>query len=1114
MGSNAGFNQMLKCSDFNPDICFIGFQDLYKTEGNQNWVKVGGYGTPVHPDIHTLDFNPNPSLSYSITVGSDGGVYCSENLGNFWSNMNQSLGLAQMFRVASNTYNTNIIVGGLEDEGIGYKDASISPTFWKSNLEAYSCDGGLVLASPFKSNYYIGGLAACRELNHSTNGGINFPEASGYYGSSAWIAPAVNHPTQPGVLYTMRHGSSFPYYSPYLFFKSTNYGASWFVDEEFENTIDYNQTPQVLAISPSNPNLIIFANGNASDFWHRPNELYKLINDGNGNWSKTLILTGGTGQGVADRYFTHVEIDPVHENEIYLTVSGYGTGHVFRSVNSGANWTNISGNLPDNPSNDLVIHYTSSNTKELIVSCDIGIFRTDAETISWQLVASGLPNAPAMDLDLNRLSGILRTPTFGRGVWEVQLDATTYVQDVLYITDNVTIANPIVVASGGKLILGHSSVGSFAINFINDAKIIVEDGGTLLANSNVPITISSTGTSSCIEVNGQTSNCVLYNCTFSNTTTPVVINGGMTDGIPPVPEYGVILHDCHFSNAPVSVTNRNDVHIQYCDWINNTGQNGIIASGANGLYLLYNEINYISQVTGSHAIQVSQSDNVAITRSTISHCDYPITVSNGTYYIRYSDINSIYPSTSEVGIYLNGVNNGHLIANVVNGYKIGYFLNNQSSPTMLLDTARGSNSYGDKYAIYCSNSSPRLFPSVDDNNNIIWDAGLNTLRNDASNSFGLVVNDEAAPLLDYGYNTIYGTVNIEGDYPYDPWYVRCNTWINDPPVFNTSVYMEYEPTDCTPPDSRPGQNNYSIEAGSLSSEKDPELPPQSIIVNYGNGLIDTFEVGTTTASISTDIGLLGSGDKNMYAGNFENAITKYSSVISNYQDSNSALIALNRIFYCYDRMNADTNEYSTLRNYYLNLVSSNTNDTTFARTASELSRKCLVQQREFINAIYEYEHVVTNSNDSAEILASEISILEIYILLSSEQGDAASFTGQLGYLKPSNLTDAMNKIREKMGHKQGLSVSNNTPKVFSLSQNYPNPFNPITKINYSIPNSINVSLKVYDILGRLVKTLVNEYKDAGSYFVTFDGSSLASGVYFYRIEAGNFVQSKKMVLVK
>jgi len=96
-----------------------------------------------------------------------------------------------------------------------------------------------------------------------------------------------------------------------------------------------------------------------------------------------------------------------------------------------------------------------------------------------------------------------------------------------------------------------------------------------------------------------------------------------------------------------------------------------------------------------------------------------------------------------------------------------------------------------------------------------------------------------------------------------------------------------------------------------------------------------------------------------------------------------------------------------------------------------------------------------------------------------------------------------------------LSV-NETENInnFSLSQNYPNPFNPSTKISYSIAAAGIVSLKIYDILGREVSTLVNEEKPVGRYEVNFNASQLASGVYFYQIKAGDFVQTKKLMLLK
>lgn len=97
----------------------------------------------------------------------------------------------------------------------------------------------------------------------------------------------------------------------------------------------------------------------------------------------------------------------------------------------------------------------------------------------------------------------------------------------------------------------------------------------------------------------------------------------------------------------------------------------------------------------------------------------------------------------------------------------------------------------------------------------------------------------------------------------------------------------------------------------------------------------------------------------------------------------------------------------------------------------------------------------------------------------------------------------------------GLTNGNGAiPDRFALSQNYPNPFNPATKISYQLPESGNVRLTVFDISGKQVATLINAQQNAGYYDINFDGSALSSGVYFYKLEAGNFVETKKMLLVK
>lgn len=94
----------------------------------------------------------------------------------------------------------------------------------------------------------------------------------------------------------------------------------------------------------------------------------------------------------------------------------------------------------------------------------------------------------------------------------------------------------------------------------------------------------------------------------------------------------------------------------------------------------------------------------------------------------------------------------------------------------------------------------------------------------------------------------------------------------------------------------------------------------------------------------------------------------------------------------------------------------------------------------------------------------------------------------------------------------------NLPTEFTLSQNYPNPFNPSTKIAYSIPSNViagqNVKLSIFNILGQEVAVLVNSVQNAGSYEVEFNASHLSSGAYLYRLSAGSFVKTSKMILMK
>ena len=125
------------------------------------------------------------------------------------------------------------------------------------------------------------------------------------------------------------------------------------------------------------------------------------------------------------------------------------------------------------------------------------------------------------------------------------------------------------------------------------------------------------------------------------------------------------------------------------------------------------------------------------------------------------------------------------------------------------------------------------------------------------------------------------------------------------------------------------------------------------------------------------------------------------------------------------------------------------------------------------------------------------------------------------YTDNSNLLSGNYSYRLKQIDNDGqfkyskvVEVSFNAPAEFSLKQNYPNPFNPSTKISYALPSKGFVTLKVYDVIGNEVASLVNQEQEEGEHNISFDASNLSSGIYFYKITAGNFVKTMKMILLR
>jgi len=174
---------------------------------------------------------------------------------------------------------------------------------------------------------------------------------------------------------------------------------------------------------------------------------------------------------------------------------------------------------------------------------------------------------------------------------------------------------------------------------------------------------------------------------------------------------------------------------------------------------------------------------------------------------------------------------------------------------------------------------------------------------------------------------------------------------------------------------------------------------------------------------------------------------------------------------------------------------------------------CIMQILQFKDSVYRYSY---GNNDTVIYKIKELRIGPIdynvpYTFIKNRGLEEIIFCDFFsGNMSHINYIKRVKKIKT-ISH---FSDIENKKIIFFLSQNYPNPFNPTTTIEYSFPERSNVSLKIFDVLGREVTTLVNEEKPAGNYNVELNASSLPSGVYFYRLEAGSFIEVKKFILMK
>lgn len=264
-------------------------------------------------------------------------------------------------------------------------------------------------------------------------------------------------------------------------------------------------------------------------------------------------------------------------------------------------------------------------------------------------------------------------------------------------------------------------------------------------------------------------------------------------------------------------------------------------------------------------------------------------------------------------------------------------------------------------------------------------------------------------------------------------------------------------------------------------------------------------------------------------GDFRRALTVYANLIRTSPNAPEARIALSEARYTfYDFIHASND--TTLRGVLEDSLRAyrNVHPNAFVRRlAKALLATEIANRRDFASAITEYEQLLQSATTHLDRTIYLFALFNINAQGTRDRSEAERCLTQLQTHAPRDIRTRIASARFasmiEAGGGNGMqrpSVSGalesvaSSPLEFALLQNYPNPLNPSTTIKYNLPIDAHVTLKLYDVLGREVLTLIDERAEGGHHSATLDGSRLSSGVYFYRMQAGAFSQTKKLLLLR
>jgi hypothetical protein len=387
-GGQAFYDLAIAVSPTNAEVVTTGgINHWQSTDGGTTWTNLSFWASgEVHADIHEINYLPGSSTT--MFSCNDGGIFKSIDNGDNFVDISNNLAISQVVGIGLSANVATTIVNGEQDNGTNLKTGSS----W-ANINGG--DGGECFIDPTNNNtiyiQYVSGAFSRSDDGGATNNGITTGLPAGFDFYSPWVMDPVN----PNRLYV----GGIP-----TLYTSANKGDLWTA----LGTPSGTGSIKGIAVAPSNTAVIYTIKDNA---------VSKSTNSG-------AVFSNITGTlPVGSAALSSVTVSNTNPDKIWVTFSGYSAGDkVFKSIDGGTTWTNISTGLPNLPINTIVAVNGSSNDA-VYIGADIGVYYLDNSAAGgWAAYNTNLPNVAVRDLEIYYPTNKLRAGTYGRGVWESDLN--------------------------------------------------------------------------------------------------------------------------------------------------------------------------------------------------------------------------------------------------------------------------------------------------------------------------------------------------------------------------------------------------------------------------------------------------------------------------------------------------------------------------------------------------------------------------------------------------------------------------------------------------------------------------------------------------------------------